>query len=270
VVVASRVALPVVEAAAVEVAAAQAVRPEAAQGEAEAVQAAQPEVVQEAAVAVEQADVPPAEEPVAAGVRVVVQRAARPQAVEAARQADAHREGARRAVVRLSAAPSSVVRAGPDPAGPGQRRSCRRWALHGPARRLVRATASLRSPSLPAEQYQFASSETSPVVTPMNLRVSAQSIGSNQSVARSLQGAIDGCNKAHGRSYFNRDLAQFTVRSLTIVLTLRWYFARLRGLDRILRRHRKLGRRSAGRNSGRWRRWLGHRRLRHFFRHLWF
>jgi hypothetical protein len=112
--------------------------------------------------------------------------------------------------------------------------------------------------------------KTSPIFTPMNSCVTAKWIGVKQSVARYLQCAIDGCNKAHGKSYFNRDLAKFTARSLMIALTLRRHFAWLLGLDRILWRYRKLARRSARRDSGRWRRWLRRRRLRHFFRHLCF
>ena len=104
----------------------------------------------------------------------------------------------------------------------------------------------------------------------MNSCVTAKWIGVNQSVARYLQSAIDGCNKAHGKSYFNRDLAKFTARSLTITPTPWRHFAWLLRLDRILWRHRKLGRRSARRYSGRWRRRLWRRWLRHFFRYLCF
>jgi hypothetical protein len=93
-------------------------------------------------------------------VRLAARLAVRPLvvvAVAVARPADARRAAA----VRLSAAASrlSSVRAGPDPAGPGQRRGCRRWPPHGRVRWLVRATAWSRSPSLLAGQHQFASSE---------------------------------------------------------------------------------------------------------------
>jgi len=104
----------------------------------------------------------------------------------------------------------------------------------------------------------------------MNSCVTAKWIGVNQSVARYLQWAIDGCNKAHRKSYFNRDLAKFTARSSAIVLTPRRHFARLVWFCRILLRHRELGRRSARRDSGWRRRWLWRGRLRHFFRHLYF
>ena len=129
-------------AAAEEVVVAQGAQPEAAVVEVE-VLAAQPEGAVEA---------------VAPDVQLEEAGAVVPQQVEAVRPADARREAARPSA---AASRPSSVRAGPDPAGPGQRPTCHGRPPRRPARWIARATASSKSPSLPARQDQFASSKAS-------------------------------------------------------------------------------------------------------------
>jgi len=82
--------------------------------------------------------------------------------------------------------PSSADRV----AGSARRRTCHDRRRHGPASRFAPAAASSRSPSLPAAQHQFASSEVSPVFKPMTSRVTAKSLGA-KSIRRALQSRCD-------------------------------------------------------------------------------
>jgi hypothetical protein len=122
----------------------------------------QPEAAARVEEVVEEWAAQPAAEPgeAAAAEQAGVRRAVLRQEVVVARPADARREAVRHLEARPSAVasrPSSAVQAGPGPAGPGRRRTCRHCLPHRSALWFAPAATSSRSPSLPAAQGQFAS-----------------------------------------------------------------------------------------------------------------
>jgi hypothetical protein len=125
---------------------------------------AQPEVVA-AAEAEVLVDAPPA---VAVEAAALPREAARADAVVVVLRQVVAAEPALRLAAQRPLAAASRLSFADRVAGSARRRTCLDQRRHLPASPFAPATALSRSPSLPAGQHQFASSEVSPVFKPMN------------------------------------------------------------------------------------------------------